>query len=116
LHANEDPGEGKAEEQPEETFPCRKKVYWGGIRHPTVKLREIDDFTQKELEHNIAFILHNRISYFSHSLQLHVVVRRFGTVTARKRALSIAHKHVQGMQLCEGNRETGVTLWLQARE
>ena len=51
--------------------------------------KDIDDFDQNEVEHNTAFILHKRLSCFSHSLQL--VVRKFDTVKAPKRALSIAH-------------------------
>ena len=54
--------------------------------------KDIDDFDQNEVEHNTAFILHKRLSCFSHSLQL--VVWKFDTVKAPKRALSIAHKLV----------------------
>lgn len=54
--------------------------------------KDIDDFDQNEVEDNTAFILHKRLSCFSHSLQL--VVRKFDTVKALKRAFSIAHKLV----------------------
>ena len=54
-----------------------------------------------EVEHNTAFILHKRLSCFSHSLQ--VVVRKFDTVKAPKRALSIAHKLVS--KVCKSVKE-----------
>ena len=44
--------------------------------------KEIDEYDENEMEHNAAFILHKRLSCFSHSLQL--VVRKFNTVKGPK--------------------------------
>ncbi len=74
--------------------------------------REIDEFDQKELEQDAAFILHKRLSCFSHSLQL--VVRKFDTVRAPKRALSIAHKLVS--KVCKSVRATEKLVSLSGRK
>ena len=47
--------------------------------------KEIEDFERQEIEHEIAFSLHKRLSCFSHTLQL--VVSKFDTLASPKRCL-----------------------------
>lgn len=55
-------------------------------------LGEITNFEQCELEFDVAFTLHKRISCHSHTLQL--VVRKFDSVRSLMRALASAHRLV----------------------
>ena len=55
--------------------------------------KEIDEFDQQKLEHNIAFSDQKRLSCFSHTLQLDV--HKFDTMQSSKRALQSAHRIVK---------------------
>lgn len=52
--------------------------------------REIVDFERQEIDHEVVFSLHKRMSCFSHTLQL--VVRKFDTITSPKRSLQSASR------------------------
>ena len=52
--------------------------------------REIVDFERQEIDHEVVFSLHKRLSCFSHTLQL--VVRKFDTITSPKRSLQSASR------------------------
>ena len=53
---------------------------------------DISNFEECELEFDVAFTLHKRLSCLSHTLQL--VIRKFDRVQSLKRALASAHKLV----------------------
>ena len=55
--------------------------------------KEIEDFEMQEMEHEIAFSLHKRLSCFSHTLQL--VVSKFDTLASPKRCLQSASRLVK---------------------
>ncbi len=55
--------------------------------------REIEEFDQQELQHDISFSVQKRLPCFNHTLQL--VVKKFDTVQSSKRALLSAHKIVR---------------------
>jgi len=55
--------------------------------------RDMEEFEQQELEHDVAFCLRKRLSCFNHTLQL--VVRKFDTVQSQMRALQAAHRLVK---------------------
>ena len=55
--------------------------------------KEIEEFDQQELEHDIAFSDRKRLGCFSHTLQL--VVHKFDTMQSSKRALQSAHRIVK---------------------
>ena len=55
--------------------------------------KEIEEFDQQELEHDIAFSDRKRLGCFSHTLQL--VVHKFDTMQSSKRALQSAHQIVK---------------------
>jgi len=49
---------------------------------------EVVDFKQRELDHDVSFVLQKRVSCFAHTLQL--VVRKFDTLRKPKRVLAHA--------------------------
>ena len=51
--------------------------------------KEIDDFDDKEIEHNVAFCQFSRMSCFAHTLQL--VIRRFDGIRCIQHVLGKAH-------------------------
>ena len=53
-------------------------------------LKEIEQFDQLELQHDVVFSVQKRLSCFNHTLQL--VVRMFDTIQSSKRALQSAHR------------------------
>lgn len=55
--------------------------------------KEIEEFDQQELEHDIAFSDRKRLGCFSHTLQ--PVVHKFDTMQSSKRALQSAHRIVK---------------------
>lgn len=51
--------------------------------------KEIDDFDDKEIEHNVAFCQFSHMSCFAHTLQL--VIRHFDGIRCVQRVLGKAH-------------------------
>ena len=64
--------------------------------------KDIHDFEEHKLNHDIAFSHHKRLSFLSHTLQL--VVRTFDTIRSPKRAVKKAHKVVK--KVCKSTKAT----------
>ena len=70
---------------------------------------EVDDFDRKELDHEVTFVLFNRLSCFAHLLQL--VVQKFDGVSSYRALLQRVHSPLKRVNMSTRATETCIPVW-----